>query len=174
MIRTEQVADDLITYLRSHVADALSTVGAISFTRGGRISLPDPNEYHIGEPNQYEAYNLPAVFIIDVNSERVGEREEDFGNYDHQTMLFFVAVRVEERTEERLTRAVWRYVQALDNALQNASITEAAEYTAQAFVMSAEYGITYTDKDQRRFRKDARLDVQVQFIDSLTMADAAS
>ena len=168
-LRIENVVSDIKTYMQSRYETELNDVTTATDTS---LLLPEPRpeNYFIGEPNQYKPYVVPAVFLVDNTTTRPGEHTaDDFGIYDHQVDRLWLGIRIEERTEERLTKMCWRYARAADQCLHNAEVSTSADYTAHVYVVRVEYGAMLMDRDTNRFQKDVRLSLEIDIVDSLTM-----
>lgn len=176
-IHAEEVLDDMKLYLQGRLPAQLDALVLPPDNTHLRIALPapTPENYFIGEPSRYRAYIAPALFIVANRTARprVLTGGED-ANTIYQHHLLLISIMVEGLTEEELTRACFRYAEALNACIHNHDITTAPS-TARTWstlckVRSIDWGVMFTAEQsgQRIFRKDVALDVVVFHWDLLS------
>ena len=174
-VRVEEVANDVITYVRARFATQLASVATAATTAGlPAYPLPYPrNEsYLIGEPSRYRVYQAPAVLVVPLRSDRTKDpTPQAEGITDFQVVSMLLVLLIEGRNEEELTRICMRYAQAASESVHNADVGTSANYTAVVYVNGIDYGVTFTrdQAGQRVFRKDATLELRIHYRGTFTM-----
>lgn len=171
---SEEVADDLIAYLRARFETQLDVVTAAS---DAKIPLPPPlaESYHLGPMDRFAGYRAPVVFVVpDRVDIPVPGSADDYAVIDKETHRFLVAILVEQTDEPRLTRACMRYARAARQSLDNAEITSVTHAQAgikmTSDVRGIDYGMTFPrDGAQRPFRKAVSLLCEIKTWDARSM-----
>lgn len=173
-LHIEQACADLQAYAQANIAGALANVqsevtGSLSIP----VAEPANENYFIGEPSRFRAYATPCVFLFADRTHRPlagTSRDWNADLYQEHRILFIVVT--EGQDEQELTRACFRYAQAFDAVLNEADPTPVGVTgrSYKVFVTDVDFGITYTRQhaDQRTFRKDVSLVLNVHHYDSLT------
>lgn len=174
-LHIEENLDDLARYMQDRFGSALADVMA---KRGTAIQLPapQPQNYFIGEPSRYRAYNAPAVFLVAESTARPTPGGADEGQaFQKQEHTVMVALLIEEQDEERLSRACYRYAEAADSILEDVDISGAnasdpRDWSTKCFITDIDYGVMFTAEQggQRTFRKDVVLNLLIKHWDLLT------
>lgn|SRR5574337_211940 len=171
-LHIEPLVNDIIAQVRSALPTQLASVAAATDTSLA-LTAPPTERYYIGEPNRYSSYNAPSIFVITETTDLPltnSDREwHTLLNMEHRVLLDCL---VEERDETRLTKACWRYAQALVTCLHGLEIAPSTTTTRSeiAWVRKIDYGVLFTNthKDQRIFRKDVVIELLIQHKDLLT------
>lgn len=177
-LHIEYLVDDIQTYLQAKLPAQLLT--AAIDNRVGQLPVPNPQNYFIGEPNRYRAYQAPAVFLITERTKRPGVTESGWNFTQKQEHTMVVDVLVENRSEELLTRECWRMAVAFDAVLDSADLSIAPTLTSppgtartwgtETFVTDIDYGVLFTrgKAEQRTFRKDILIELLIKHWDQRT------
>ena len=159
-VHVEEVADDLILYMRQHFRDQLAAV--VSET-DARIPVGMPTAYYLGEYSRHTVYKLPVVFVVIATSEEGGKG--NVSQWTHSCQVVFIMEGVEE---QQLTRGAYRVGAAMWNTLHDRDITRAGvtARTATAKCRRLTYG-PLLGKD-RIFSKEIFLSITLSHTDLLT------
>lgn len=165
-LHVEQVADACITFARVNFPAALSNV-RLETDAEIPLAPPDPQSYFIGEPARYRPFACPALFVDPVRTHRPLDRQGNALLYQEHTIQLVLVV--EATTVETLTRASWRYAQALDALINQFELAppNIAYWSTWSHVGDVSYGDTWvnTHSDLKTFRKDVTLAMIVKHWD---------
>ncbi len=177
-LHIEYIINDLQTYLQAKLPAQLVLASVDNLI--GQLPVPRNEDYFIGEPSRYQAYQAPAVFLISEHTKRPAITENGWNQIQKQDHTVNIDVVIENRTEEFLTRGCWRYAEAFDAVLDGADITgaptlttppgAARDWSAEVFVTNIDYGVLFTreHREQRIFRKDILIDLLIKHWDQRT------
>lgn len=184
MLTIELILQQTKGYLQQQLPTALNSLTPNSNQYAGmEFSIPAPafEDYFIGEPSRLVAYNAPAIFVVAEKTTRPGVNTGGEWNFtQRQSHRIMVAVLVEQLSEENLTLAGFRYLEAIDQCLHNIDITNIASlltpgawpnsnYSTLTKVVGFDYGAAFVTQrnTQRVFRKDVIANVLVEHWDHL-------
>jgi len=162
----ERAVELIQAYIKTNIATALADVRAER--NDPIVTTYQPQEYFIYE--EAHDYRTPAVFTImqgqDIRDEQMGS------NHLNAMDDIVVAVVVEDRIKDRVTKKAWRYQSALMACLHHTSLTTlAGDIRLFCRVQSCAFSGIINLKDEKAndavFRKEVSLRLQVEHIENL-------
>jgi hypothetical protein len=161
---TEIAVDGIISLLKANLPTELA---AVAVARGdGLVNLMPPQEYFIFET--VRVMRKPAVFVMAENLDFELLKGQNHINAVHGIN---VAVTLEDRTEELLVRAAWRYQAALAKVLHQTQVVSSGGTKMVLKVESVQYSPVYsedTKEDSRGvFCKEVLLNLSVNHFEPL-------
>ncbi len=161
----ETTVDLMIARLQANMTAALAAESAY---RDDKVSLGAPKSYFIAEKSL--AFQAPAVFVI---GDGTDFRLTKGSNFINALQRVHVAVVVENRNEELLTRQAYRYQAVLHQILaQEPILSPDGKVKLIVKIERAEYGAIYTNAGVANepggmFRKEIWLDCAVEHYERL-------
>lgn len=161
----EKDVDLILEYVQANLPAALAAVRAQRADK--LVTTENPQSYFIYP--KARGYKTPAVFVI---GEAMDFNQEGFGsNFVPAVSTVNVSVLVEDRNADLLTRKVYRYLSALHEVLEQATL-QSSDDEVKIFVRVSRSQISplYSNSDKESetvFRKEAALYLTVEHRENL-------
>lgn len=160
--------DLIIAHLRSNIAAALSDVRTDRTDDRVTTEPPQTKSYFTYWPTK--AYQAPAIIVMaEAQNNRQAEKQSNFIASRNEIN---VAVVIEDREEEKLTRKAFRYASALHQLLECQQLTDGAgKLKIHVRVDRVENGDIYFGTDRREapeavFRRAVTLYCEVEHFEN--------
>ena len=175
-LHVEAVCDDLRDYLQANLPAQIAFVGAEAPTGpSAGISVPQPDQYFLGERDQFRAYEPPSIFIMPQRSVESRQRD-DMSPTLAQVHRVCVGALIEGIGAQELTRGAMQMVQAITQAVRDVDVTLGSITTRSTKVKvdSVDYGVNYGTGpiENKTFRREIWVNLNILHWDQLTTGGA--
>jgi hypothetical protein len=151
----------IVAYIQANIAAALDKVALAA--GNPHVSLENPKEYFIyAKPHGYKP---PSVFVIcDEMDFRIQEHKANFINAKDK---FKISILIEDQDADNITYKSWRYLSALDEVLDEASILSGdSKLALKIIVYRASFTPIWTRQEGSgeggKFRREIVLECEVE------------
>jgi len=170
----ETVVDDLRDFLQANLPQSLDQVAAKAAAQGRpsvSLSLPEANQYFIGEKSVYRAYSPPAIFLIPSRASRVTDNTgADWDTLLRQNLRVQVMALLEGVDHESIVRACMRMAEAIDQTLRDQEVTPSSvtSRSTKVRIPTIDLSNVLVRSDGNVFRGEVWLECVIMHWDQLT------
>lgn len=167
-LHIEQICDDLKDFLAANLKAQLDTTLS-EYSNTIPVSVPRPENYFIGERNQFVPYAAPSCFIMPSHTNEVTGPYEG-GNILKFEHFLFLSFLLEGTDAQNLNRATYRMLQAVTQCIRDMDIVPAGatQRTTVVHIPKIDYGQSFVAQAQRMFRRESWMTLRIEHWDTRT------